>query len=175
VQNCKCRYIHLFCGACDIIVQGNTCSCQLTHDRSSTPLPTSPTIPTHINHPAGHPCAAAALLPSKMIALGLEGSANKLGIGLIQHPRGYGCDPTIRAKILSNIRHTFVSPPGTGFLPKDTALHHREWAVKLVKQALKEGGVSWRDVDCICYTRGTRTKGSGIHSGRFWGVLMRWL
>ncbi|KAF8420500.1 putative tRNA threonylcarbamoyladenosine biosynthesis protein kae1 [Tirmania nivea] len=89
-----------------------------------------------------------------MIALGLEGSANKLGIGLIQHPPGYGRDPTIRAKILSNIRHTFVSPPGTGFLPKDTALHHREWAVKLVKQALKESGVSWRDVDCICYTRG---------------------
>ena len=89
-----------------------------------------------------------------MIALGLEGSANKLGIGLIEHPAGYGRDPNVRAQILSNIRHTFVSPPGTGFLPKDTALHHREWIVSLIKKALKESGVGWRDIDCICYTRG---------------------
>ncbi|KAF8468794.1 putative tRNA threonylcarbamoyladenosine biosynthesis protein kae1 [Kalaharituber pfeilii] len=86
-----------------------------------------------------------------MLALGLEGSANKLGVGIIEHPEGY---PKVRAKIHANIRHTFVSPPGTGFLPKDTALHHREWVVKLVKQALKESGIKWRDLDCICYTRG---------------------
>ncbi|KAK2764884.1 putative tRNA threonylcarbamoyladenosine biosynthesis protein kae1 [Arachnomyces sp. PD_36] len=83
-----------------------------------------------------------------MIAIGLEGSANKLGVGLISHPdKG-------PAQVLSNIRHTFVSPPGEGFLPKDTARHHRAWVVRLVKQALKEAGVSLKDVDCICYTKG---------------------
>ena len=85
-----------------------------------------------------------------MIALGLEGSANKLGVGLILHPKS-GSGP---AQILSNIRHTFVSPPGEGFLPKDTARHHRAWVVRLVKQALKEAGVGVGDVDCICYTKG---------------------
>ena len=85
-----------------------------------------------------------------MIALGLEGSANKLGVGLILHPKS-GSGP---AQILSNIRHTFVSPPGEGFLPKDTAKHHRAWVVRLVKQALKEAGVGVDDVDCICYTKG---------------------
>ena len=85
-----------------------------------------------------------------MIALGLEGSANKLGVGLILHPtKGSG-----RAQILSNIRHTYVSPPGEGFLPKDTAKHHRAWIVKLVKQALREAGITVKDVDCICYTKG---------------------
>lgn len=84
-----------------------------------------------------------------MIALGLEGSANKLGVGLILHP--VKCGP---AQILVNIRHTFVSPPGEGFLPKDTAKHHRSWVVRLVKQALKEAGVRVDDVDCICYTKG---------------------
>ncbi|KAL9640175.1 MAG: hypothetical protein Q9164_000443 [Protoblastenia rupestris] len=84
-----------------------------------------------------------------MIALGLEGSANKLGIGLILHPKNGG-----PAQILSNIRHTFLSPPGEGFLPKDTAKHHRAWIVRLVKQALKETGLEVVDVDCICYTKG---------------------
>ena len=84
-----------------------------------------------------------------MIALGLEGSANKLGVGIILHPpKGHS------AEILSNIRHTFVSPPGEGFLPKDTAKHHRLWLVRLVKRALKEAGVTVKDIDCICYTKG---------------------
>lgn len=83
-----------------------------------------------------------------MIALGLEGSANKLGVGLILH-RENG-----PAKILANIRHTFVSPPGQGFLPKDTAKHHRAWIVKLVKRALKEAAVKTDEVTCICYTKG---------------------
>ncbi|KAI4165790.1 MAG: hypothetical protein LQ342_000733 [Letrouitia transgressa] len=84
-----------------------------------------------------------------MIAIGLEGSANKLGVGLILHPPKGG-----PAQILSNIRHTFVSPPGEGFLPKDTARHHRSWVVELVKVALREAGVTIDDVDCICYTKG---------------------
>jgi N6-L-threonylcarbamoyladenine synthase len=84
-----------------------------------------------------------------MIAIGLEGSANKLGVGVISHPPNGGT-----AQILANIRHTFVSPPGEGFLPKDTAKHHRTWVVPLVKKALKEAGVGIRDIDCVCYTKG---------------------
>jgi len=86
---------------------------------------------------------------TSMIAIGLEGSANKLGVGIILHPKSGGS-----AQILCNIRHTFVSPPGEGFLPKDTAKHHRSWVVRLVKQALAEAGVGVEDVDCICYTKG---------------------
>lgn len=84
-----------------------------------------------------------------MIAIGLEGSANKLGVGVISHPPNG--EP---AQILANIRHTFVTPPGQGFLPKDTAKHHRSWVVKLVKQAIAHAGVAIVDVDCICYTKG---------------------
>ena len=84
-----------------------------------------------------------------MIARGLEGSANKIGIGIISHPSA-----TAQPVVLANLRHTYVSPPGTGFLPKDTALHHRAWVVRLVKQALKQAGLVPQDVDVICYTRG---------------------
>lgn len=84
-----------------------------------------------------------------MYAIGLEGSANKLGVGVILHP-GNGKP----AQVLSNIRHTFITPPGEGFLPKDTAKHHRSWVVKLVKQAMAEAKVRIDDINCICYTKG---------------------
>ncbi|KAK4191384.1 tRNA N6-adenosine threonylcarbamoyltransferase [Podospora australis] len=88
----------------------------------------------------------------RRIALGLEGSANKLGIGVILHS-----GPSLSsssATVLSNIRHTFVSPPGTGFLPKDTAAHHRSFFVRIAKQALAAADVSISEMDCICYTKG---------------------
>jgi N6-L-threonylcarbamoyladenine synthase len=84
-----------------------------------------------------------------MISLGLEGSANKLGIGIISHP-----SPTAEPLVLANLRHTYVSPPGTGFLPKDTALHHRGWVVRMIKQALRQARLLPKDIDVICYTKG---------------------
>lgn len=84
-----------------------------------------------------------------MIGIGMEGSANKVGIGIMLHPED-GSEP----KVLANVRHTYNAPPGEGFLPKDTARHHRAWVVKLVKDALKEAKVTVDDVDCICFTQG---------------------
>ncbi|XP_077974346.1 putative tRNA N6-adenosine threonylcarbamoyltransferase [Styela clava] len=76
-------------------------------------------------------------------AIGLEGSANKLGIGIMRD-----------GVVLSNPRHTYVTPPGEGFLPRDTANHHRDWALKILRQALDEANVKPSEIDCICYTKG---------------------
>ena len=100
------------------------------------------------------------------VAIGLEGSANKLGVGVIFHTSPQHDSPqeyspfrkneavSAPVRILANLRHTYVSPPGTGFLPKDTAAHHRRWVVRLVKQAIKQAGVALEDIDCICFTKG---------------------
>lgn len=85
----------------------------------------------------------------RLLALGCEGSANKLGIGIIEHDPATGA-----SRILANLRHTFVSPPGTGFLPKDTARHHRAHFARLARAALEEAGVAPSELACICYTRG---------------------
>lgn len=87
------------------------------------------------------------------LALGLEGSANKLGVGVIKHPLGQ-LSETNRAVILSNVRDTYITPPGEGFLPRDTARHHRNWAVRIIKRALADAGVAGSDLDCICFTQG---------------------
>ncbi|KAK9495184.1 glycoprotease family-domain-containing protein [Lipomyces doorenjongii] len=90
------------------------------------------------------------------VALGLEGSANKLGVGIIRHfPRpATKTDARPPAQILANIRHTYITPPGEGFLPRDTAKHHRSFVVELVKDALKTSGLTPDDIDCVCFTQG---------------------
>ena len=41
------------------------------------------------------------------IAIGFEGSANKIGIGIIQD-----------GEVLSNVRKTYITPPGQGKRPR---------------------------------------------------------
>uniref|UniRef100_A0A8D0NVP1 N(6)-L-threonylcarbamoyladenine synthase n=1 Tax=Sus scrofa TaxID=9823 RepID=A0A8D0NVP1_PIG len=75
--------------------------------------------------------------------LGFEGSANKIGVGVVR-------DGTV----LANPRRTYVTPPGTGFLPGDTARHHRAVILDLLQEALTEAGLTSQDIDCIAYTKG---------------------
>lgn len=78
-----------------------------------------------------------------VIVLGFEGSANKLGIGIVQN-----------GKILSNCRRTYVTPAGEGFLPKETAQHHRQNILDLLKETFELSGLKHSDIDVICYTKG---------------------
>lgn len=77
-------------------------------------------------------------------ALGLEGSANKIGVGIV----------TSNGEILANVRETFIPPSGHGFLPRDTARHHQKHVVSLIERALKEAKLGKDDIDVICYTKG---------------------
>lgn len=87
--------------------------------------------------------------PQKPVyALGLEGSANKLGCGVVQH------SPDGSVHILSNIRHTYITPPGEGFQPGDTAKHHKNWIMKVVEEAVRLSGKTIDEMECICYTKG---------------------
>lgn len=81
----------------------------------------------------------------QMIFLGLEGSANKLGVALVDK----------EGSIIQNIRETFVTPAGTGFQPRATAKHHREHVVRLIQKCLANSGISLSSLEAICYTKGT--------------------
>jgi N6-L-threonylcarbamoyladenine synthase len=48
--------------------------------------------------------------------------------------------------IVANPRKTFVTPPGTGFLPRETAEHHAEKIIPLIKEALHEAKLSRKDI-----------------------------
>lgn len=110
-----------------------TCTTQVSNKRRKTKTPLASPLPQ----------------PSKALyALGLEGSANKLGVGVVCHLQ----DGSV--KILSNVRHTYVTPPGQGFQPGDTAKHHKQWLVRVVEQAVKRSGKKLQEMECICFTKG---------------------
>ncbi|EDQ91776.1 uncharacterized protein MONBRDRAFT_17603 [Monosiga brevicollis MX1] len=75
--------------------------------------------------------------------LGLEGSANKIGVGIVRD-----------GKVLSNPRTTYITPPGEGFQPKDTALHHRSHVLRIVAEALREAELTSAHIDAIAFTKG---------------------
>ena len=85
--------------------------------------------------------------PASLICVGIEGSANKLGVGVVRFAGG-------GFTILSNPRKTYVTRPGQGFLPKETAWHHQRHVSVLVRAALAEARVEPRDVGLVAYTRG---------------------
>ena len=79
-----------------------------------------------------------------LIALGIEGSANKIAVGIV----------TENGDILSNPRFTYITPPGSGFMPKETAEHHRTKIMGLCKDALKIAGLTMKQIDLFVYTKG---------------------
>ena len=78
-----------------------------------------------------------------VIAIGFEGSANKLGIGIVKD-----------GVVLSNVRHTYIAPPGEGFMPRPTAKHHQEHILDVLRKALDQAKVRPEEIDCVCYTKG---------------------
>ena len=75
--------------------------------------------------------------------IGLEGSANKIGVGVVRN-----------GEILSNPRRTYNAPAGQGFLPRDTAEHHRKYVLVVVKEAMQEAQVKPVDIDAVAFTKG---------------------
>lgn len=76
-------------------------------------------------------------------SIGFEGSANKIGIGIVKD-----------GVVLSNPRKTYITPPGEGFKPADTARHHNSVILDLIDAALNDAKLNHSDIDIVCYTKG---------------------
>lgn len=83
-----------------------------------------------------------------VIVVGIEGSANKCGVGVLRFT------PPGNYTILSNPRKTFVAPTGQGFLPRETSWHHQQHVTALVRQALNDARITPQEVGLICFTKG---------------------
>jgi len=81
-----------------------------------------------------------------VVVLGIEGSANKVGVGIVSDNKG--------DLILANARETYITPPGQGFLPRQTAQHHQQHLLQLIHLALQEAKLLPKDLDAIAYTKG---------------------
>ncbi|KAH8853040.1 putative tRNA N6-adenosine threonylcarbamoyltransferase [Schistosoma japonicum] len=77
------------------------------------------------------------------IVLGIEGSANKLGVGIVRD-----------GSVLANPRVTYITPPGEGFQPTETARFHQSHILELVRKAIKEAKIDPSELDAVAYTKG---------------------
>jgi len=75
--------------------------------------------------------------------IGIEGSANKVGIGIIRD-----------GEVLSNPRRTYNGPPGEGFTPRETAIHHRTVILEVLREALDDANLTPKEIDAVAYTKG---------------------
>jgi len=75
--------------------------------------------------------------------IGFEGSANKIGVGIVRD-----------GQVLSNPRRTYITPPGQGFMPSDTARHHRAEVLTVLREALDQAGLTPKQIDGVAYTKG---------------------
>ncbi|KAG7277651.1 hypothetical protein CRUP_025336 [Coryphaenoides rupestris] len=77
------------------------------------------------------------------VVIGFEGSANKIGVGIVRD-----------GEVLSNPRRTYITPPGHGFLPSQTARHHRAVILSVLQEALQHAALTPADIDCVAFTKG---------------------
>jgi len=78
-----------------------------------------------------------------MIALGIEGTAHTIGVGIVDDS----------ANILANEVEMYKPEKG-GIHPREAANHHAEKVVPLIEKALKAAGVGGRDLDLVCFSQG---------------------
>ncbi len=80
---------------------------------------------------------------SKMLCLGIEGTAEKTGIGIVDD----------KGNILSSIGKSLIPSTG-GIHPREAAEHHSKHIPELLKEAFEEAGVEAKDIDLVAFSQG---------------------
>jgi N6-L-threonylcarbamoyladenine synthase/N6-L-threonylcarbamoyladenine synthase/protein kinase Bud32 len=78
-----------------------------------------------------------------VLALGLEGTAHTLGIGIVDDA----------CRVLAN-RVDMVRPERGGIHPREAANHHADRMVPVLRGAMEESGVRFADLDVIAFSQG---------------------
>jgi N6-L-threonylcarbamoyladenine synthase/protein kinase Bud32 len=78
-----------------------------------------------------------------MICIGLEGTAEKTGIGIVDSS----------GEILASVGKSLI-PESGGIHPREAAEHHANNIVPLIKEALDESGLEINDIDLVAFARG---------------------
>ena len=78
-----------------------------------------------------------------MICIGLEGTAEKTGVGIVDS----------EGNILASCGSSLVPETG-GIHPREAAEHHAVTLVPLIKEALQEAELSLRDLDLVGFSKG---------------------
>lgn len=78
-----------------------------------------------------------------MICIGIEGTAEKTGVGIVDSS----------GEILASVGKSLL-PESGGIHPREAAEHHANSIVPLIKEALTESGLLIKDIDLVAFSRG---------------------
>ena len=78
-----------------------------------------------------------------MNILGIESTAHTFGVGIV----------TDKGEVLANVVDSYTSKD-IGMIPHEIAEHHNKVAEKVLKQALEEANLTWKEVEFIAYSAG---------------------
>lgn len=78
-----------------------------------------------------------------MICIGIEGTAEKTGVGIVDRD----------GKILSSVGKSLIPTRG-GIHPREAAEHHAQTIIPLIQHALKESGLSLKELDVVAFSQG---------------------
>src|SRR5213594_1517867 len=78
-----------------------------------------------------------------MRALGIEGTAHTVGVGIVDE----------RCRVLANV-YDMVKPEKGGIHPREAANHHAEVVVPLIRKAADVAGIHLQDLDLVAFSQG---------------------
>ena len=78
-----------------------------------------------------------------MICIGIEGTAEKTGVGIVDSD----------GKILASVGKALI-PESGGIHPREAAEHHAANIVPLIKEALDKSGLFLKDIDLVAFSKG---------------------
>lgn len=80
---------------------------------------------------------------SNFICLGIEGTAEKTGVGLVDK----------KGQILASVGKPLI-PESGGIHPREAAEHHAQWIPQLIKKALEDANIDLKDINLVAFSRG---------------------
>ena len=80
-----------------------------------------------------------------LISIGIESSADKLGVGIVDSD----------GNILANNVRTYKPGIGDGVIPRDAAQHHSDNVPNLIRMGLDQAKISMNDIDIVSFTQGS--------------------
>jgi N6-L-threonylcarbamoyladenine synthase len=97
-----------------------------------------------------------------MLCLGIESTAHTFAASIIKYTSTESSLKNINlrnlknsyARILSDSRDVYFPPKGSGIHPRIASRHHAEVSADILKQCIKEAGLSIWDIDIIAYSAG---------------------
>lgn len=79
-----------------------------------------------------------------LLCLGVEGTAHTFAVSMVNS----------KGKILTDIKDSYMPPPGKGIHPREAARHHCEVANKVLEKALQTAEVKPKDLTLIAFSMG---------------------